>query len=258
MHKKVVVVGAGSVAYHLIRVLLDNTVNVVQIFNRTLSKAQELANNYNINYTDKISEIVKADIYIICTADKAISEISYYIPYEDCLVVHTSGSTAISALKGKYRKGVFYPLQTFSKRRTIKDIPFLIEAEFPEDELLLLNLGKRISEDVRVTDSDTRLKIHMAAIWANNFTNHMYYIANEICKKQNIPFDMLKPLIKETAGKIEDDILPYEAQTGPARRNEELIIKKHLEILEKESDSRKYQIYQLLTDSIFYTYNDKL
>ena len=257
-NKKVVIVGAGSVAYHLTRVLLENTVNVVQVFNRTLSKAQELANNYNINFTDKISEIEKADLYIICTTDKAISEISYYIPFEDCLVVHTSGSTPLSALKGKYRKGVFYPLQTFSMKRSISsdEIPFLVEAENPEDEFALLELGKRLSSEVYAVNSEKRMKIHMAAIWANNFTNHLYYIASEICKKQDVPFEILKPLIKETADKIEDDVRPFDAQTGPARRDDDAIIKKHLEIL--ESDPKKYQIYQSITESIFTTYNDKL
>ncbi len=259
MPRKVVIIGAGSVASHLTRVLLENTVNVAQVFNRTLAKAQELASDYNIRFTDQISEIEKADLYIICTTDKVISEISYYIPFEDCLVVHASGSTPMSALKGKYRKGVLYPLQTFSKKRIVNEIPFLIEAEHPEDELMLINLAKRLSDEVHVVNSEQRMKIHIAAVWANNFTNHLYYIAGEICRKQNVPFQILKPLIKETADKIEDDILPYDAQTGPAKRNDEVIIKKHLEILEVDPDPRKYHIYKLLSESIFATYNnDKL
>jgi predicted short-subunit dehydrogenase-like oxidoreductase (DUF2520 family) len=258
MLKKVVIVGAGNVAFHLTRALLENTINVVQVFNRTLSKAQKLADNYNINFTDKISEIEKADIYIICTSDQAISEISYYIPFEDCLVVHTSGSVPISALKGKYRKGVFYPLQTFSQKRALEydKIPFLIETENSEDEFTLLTLAKRISDDTYVVDSEKRLQIHMSGVWANNFTNHLYYIANEICKKQSIPFDILKPLIKESADKINDDITPFEAQTGPAKRNDKIVIEKHLAIL--ESDSKLYQIYSLITDSIIKIYNDQL
>ena len=258
MHIDVVILGAGNVAYHLTRALLENTVNVVQIFNRTLDKAQNFANEYNIYYTDKISEIVKADIYIICTADKAISEISYYVPFEDCLVVHTSGSTPLSALKGKYRKGVFYPLQTFSRKRALEydKIPFFIEAENKNDENTLLNLANRISDEAYIVDSNKRLQIHMTGIWANNFTNHLFYIANEICRKQDISFAILKPLIKETVEKINDDISPYDAQTGPAKRNDSLVIQKHLSIL--ESDSNLYQLYSLLTNSILNTYNDKL
>lgn len=256
--RKIVIVGAGNVAFHLTRALLENTVNVVQIFNRTLEKAQELASNYNIKYTNKISEIEEADLYIICTSDKAISEISYYIPFENCLVVHTSGSTPVSALKGKYRKGVFYPLQTFSKDRIIKynEIPFLVEAENIEDQNRLINLGKRISEEVQVVDYEKRLLIHMSAIWAGNFTNHLYYIAGEICKKQGIPFDILIPLIKETTNKIQNGMPPFNAQTGPAKRQDEDIINKHLTILEADTISTRYQIYKLITESIIATYHD--
>lgn len=258
MHKNVVILGAGNVAYHITRALLENTINVVQIFNRTLDKAQNFSEDYNINYTDKISEIVKADIYIICTSDKAISEISYYVPFEDCLVVHTSGSIPLSALKGKYRKGIFYPLQTFSRKRALEydKIPFFIEAENKEDENILLSLAKRISDEAYVVDSEKRLQIHMSSVWVNNFTNHLFYIANEICRNQDISFEILKPLIKETFEKINDDITPYDAQTGPAKRNDNIVIQKHLSIL--ESDSNLYQLYSLLTNSILKTYHDKL
>ncbi|MDR1876957.1 MAG: DUF2520 domain-containing protein [Flavobacteriaceae bacterium] len=258
MLKKVVIVGAGNVAFHLTRALLENTVNVVQIFNRTLDKAQKLANDYNISFTDKISEIEKADLYIICTSDKSISEISYYIPFEDCLVAHTSGSMPLDALKGKYRKGVFYPLQTFSQKRALEynKIPFFIEAENSEDEFALISLAKRISDEAYKVDSEKRLRIHMSGVLVNNFTNHLYYLANEICGEQNIPFDILKPLIKESADKINDDISPFDAQTGPAKRGDKIVIEKHLSLL--ESDSKLYQIYSLLTESIIKTYDDKL
>lgn len=256
--RKIVIVGAGNVAFHLTRALLENTLNVVQIFNRTLEKAQDLANNYNIKYTDKISEIEKADIYIICTSDKAIPEISYYIPFEDCLVVHTSGATPITALKGKYRKGVFYPLQTFSKNKNIKydEIPFLVEAENINDQNELISLGKRVSEEVYVMPYEKRLPVHMSAVWASNFTNHLYYIAGEICKKQGIPFNILVPLIKETVDKIQNNMSPFEAQTGPAKRQDEEIINKHLQILESDPNSTRYQIYKLITESIIKTYHD--
>ncbi|TWP23816.1 DUF2520 domain-containing protein [Apibacter muscae] len=259
MFKTVVIVGAGNVAYHLTRALLENTVNLVQIFNRTLSKAQLLAENYNISYTDKISEIKKADIYIICTSDDAISEISYYIPFDDCLVVHTSGSTPISALKGKYRKGVFYPLQTFTQGRSLEydKIPFFIEAENSSDEGALLALAERISEESYLVDYEKRMKIHMAGVWANNFTNHLYLIAEEICKKQEIPFDALKSIIKEGVDKLVDGVSPYDAQTGPARRLDKSVIEKHLSILEA-TDSKLFQIYNLLTESIIKLYHEKL
>ena len=125
----IVILGAGNVAFHLTRALIENTLNVRQIFNRTLEKAQEIGEANRISYTDKISEIEKADLYIIACADSGIEEFSHYIPYDDVLVVHTSGSSPMSVLKGDYRKGVFYPLQTFSKKRTMRydNIPFFIE-----------------------------------------------------------------------------------------------------------------------------------
>ena len=96
----------------------------------------------------------------------------------------------------------------------------------------------------------------MSGVWVNNFTNHLFYIANEICRNQDISFEILKPLIKETFEKINDDITPYDAQTGPAKRNDNIVIQKHLSIL--ESDSNLYQLYSLLTNSILKTYHDKL
>ena len=255
MVKKVVILGAGNVAFHLTKALLENTVNVVQVFNRTLKNAQDLANSYNIGFTNQISEIEEADLYIICTSDRAISEISYYIPFENCLVVHTSGSMPLSALKGKYRKGVFYPLQTFSKKKMMEydRIPFFLEAENSSDEQVLVWLAKRISEEVHIADSEKRLKIHMSAVWAGNFTNHMYFIANEICKQQNLSFNVLRPLLRETCAKVMDGMLPYDAQTGPARRNDTVVIDKHLALLE---NSKYFELYKMITNSITETYND--
>lgn len=115
--KSVVIIGAGNVAFHLTRALIQNTVNVRQVFNRTLSKAEELGNTYNIKFTNKISELEKADLYIIAASDVAVEELSHYIPYQDTLVVHTSGSLDTKVLKGNYRKGVFYPLQTFTQKK---------------------------------------------------------------------------------------------------------------------------------------------
>lgn len=252
--KSVVILGAGNVAFHLTRALIENTVSVRQIFNRTLSHAEELGEANKISYTDKISELVKADLYIIAASDSAISELSHYIPYEDTLVVHTSGSMGVNALKGQYRKGVFYPLQTFSKVKALKydDIPFFVEAENAEDIEALYKLAEKISNKVHRVDSEKRLRLHMAAVWVNNFANHLYYIGDNICKDADIPFDVLQPLIKETYKKIKD-MDPYDAQTGPAKRGDNIVIEKHLELLEK--DSRLQQLYRLLTESIQRTYH---
>lgn len=253
--KSVVIIGAGNVAFHLTRALIENTVNVRQIFNRTLEHAEELGMANNIGYTDKISELEKADLYIIAASDSAIEELSHYIPYEDTLVVHTSGSMSVNTLKGNYRKGVFYPLQTFSKVKSLKydEIPFFVEAQNEEDLNALYSLAQKISNKVHRVDSEKRLRLHMAAVWVNNFANHLYYIGDNICKDAEIPFNVLQPLIKETYKKIKD-MSPYDAQTGPAKRGDEIVIQKHLELL--DSDSRLQQLYQLLSDSIKRTYQN--
>jgi len=245
----IVILGAGNVAFHLTRALIENTCNVRQIFNRTLEHAREIGEANRISYTDKISEIEKADIYIIASADSGIEEFSHYIPYDDVLVVHTSGSSPMSVLKGDYRKGVFYPLQTFSKERTMRydNIPFFIEAENPEDLKKLNELGNRISNEVHELNFASRMQVHMTGVWANNFVNHLYYIAGNICEQNNVPFDVLLPLIQETANKV-IEMSPKDAQTGPAKRGDQVIIDRHLEAL--QDDSRLLQIYQILTDSI--------
>ena len=245
----IVILGAGNVAFHLTRALIENTCNVRQIFNRTLEHAREIGEANRISYTDKISEIEKADIYIIASADSGIEEFSHYIPYDDVLVVHTSGSSPMSVLKGDYRKGVFYPLQTFSKERTMRydNIPYFIEAENSEDLKKLNELGNRISNEVHELNFASRMQVHMTGVWANNFVNHLYYIAGNICEQNNVPFDVLLPLIQETANKV-IEMSPKDAQTGPAKRGDQVIIDRHLEAL--QDDSRLLQIYQILTDSI--------
>ncbi|MFA7687561.1 MAG: Rossmann-like and DUF2520 domain-containing protein [Moheibacter sp.] len=255
--KSVVILGAGNVAFHLTRALIENTVNVRQIFNRTLERAAEVGEANKVAYTDQISKLEKAELYIIASSDSAVEELSHYIPYDDTLVVHTSGSLGTNVLKGDYRKGVFYPFQTFTKKKNLRyeDVPFFVEAENKEDEDALFRLAEKISNEVHRAGSEKRLQIHLAGVWVSNFVNHLYYIGHKICEKNDIPFDVLRPLIEETALKVQD-LTPFDAQTGPARRNDEMIIHKHLDIL---GDSRLQQLYQLLTDSIQRTYaNEKL
>lgn len=247
------IIGAGNVAFHLTRAFIENTIQVKQIYNRTLSKAQKIGESNNIKFTNKISELEKADLYIIAASDKAIEELSLHIPYEDVMVVHTSGSIPIDVLKGNYRKGVLYPLQTFSVERVLQyeNIPFFIETEKQEDQESLLKFAKRISNKVSIISSEQRAKVHLSAVWACNFTNHMYYMAQKITEQANIPFEDLLPLIEETASKVQD-LSPKKAQTGPAKRNDNIVIDKHLELMQ-ERDMKS--IYKEITNSIIKTYN---
>lgn len=224
----IVIVGSGNVAAHLYNAFFKASGFIVTQIN---SRALE--------------EIQKADITIIAVSDDAIAEVSSKI--ENDFVVHTSGSVGINTLKNKNRKGVFYMLQTFSKDKTVdfSKVPFCLEAENKQDYELLKKLASAIGKKIYSISSEQRKTLHVAAVFVNNFTNHLYKIGNDICKKNNISFDILKPLIQETALKIEQ-LPPEKAQTGPAIRKDEKTIKNHLNLLDKNQQ----KIYKILTKSI--------
>jgi len=163
-------------------------------------------------------------------------------------VVHTSGTSELSVLDSKNKKGVFYPLQTFSKDKEIdfSSIPMCLEAENEEDFKTLENVAQTLSQKVFAISSEQRKSLHVAAVFVCNFVNHMYTIGNQICEENKVPFEVLQPLILETANKI-TDLKPETAQTGPALRNDTKTINKHLEFLQ---ESNYQELYKLLTQSI--------
>lgn len=250
------IIGAGNVAFHLTKAFIQNKVQVQQIYNRTLTKAEKIGKLNNIKYTNEISLLEKADIFILAVADKAIEEASLLIPFKDAMVVHVSGAMPLNTLKGNYRKGVFYPLQTFSVNRLLNynEIPFLIEAEQANDEQILIDLAKQISDKAAVINSQQRAEIHLSAVWGCNFVNHLYYLAQQTADEAGVPFEYLLPLIKETANKI-NHLSPKEAQTGPARRVDKVTIEKHLSLIK---DTFYKDIYNKLSNSIIKTYNNEL
>ncbi|MGI9526769.1 MAG: Rossmann-like and DUF2520 domain-containing protein [Weeksellaceae bacterium] len=252
----VTILGAGNVAHHLARAFVENTIEVKQIYNRTLHKAQSIGEANRIQFTDKISELDRADIYVIASSDSAISELSMHIPFDDALVVHTSGAVPMDVLKRHERYGVLYPLQTFSKGRELEydEIPFYIEASNDEDAAMLQKLASRISSRVYITDSKQRAQLHLSAVWAGNFVNHMYYIAEQMVEKAGMSFDHIIPLIEETAAKIQE-LSPKEAQTGPAKRNDQLVLEKHEGLID---NSFYLDLYQRISQSITKTYHDEL
>jgi len=251
---KIIILGGGNVAYHLTNELLqNNAVNVIQVYNRNLEKISCFKNSTAI--TNNLSELKDADIYIIAVSDNAISELSSALNFKDKLVVHTSGSMALEEIKSTSNKGVFYLLQSFSKERKIdfSNVPICIEAETKKDLLLLETLAKSISKNWYRINSTQRKSLHIAAVFVNNFVNHLYQIGQEICDQNKVPFEILLPLIKETANKI-TTLSPFEAQTGPAKRNDTKTIEKHIAMLTKNQQ----EIYTLLTKSIYNTYGKKL
>lgn len=243
----VVILGAGNLAIHLFDVFNKaENVSVIQWFNRTLKPVEPYKNKVTI--TDDLSKLVEADIYILAVSDDAISALSFQLPFHDRLVVHTSGSVGIHDLDRKLRRGVFYPLQTFSKDSEIdfKDVPICIEAIEKKDLQILKKLAESIGSPYYKISTEQRQILHLSAVFVNNFTNQLYRIAHEISDAKGINFEVLKPLILETAKKVQN-LSPYLAQTGPAKRNDKKTIKKHLKLLENEDHKA---IYELLTDSI--------
>jgi predicted short-subunit dehydrogenase-like oxidoreductase (DUF2520 family) len=244
---KVVILGSGNVAQHLIEVVKNApTIDLVQVFARNPNQLNHLLPSSKI--VSNYQEIAAADVYIISVSDNAITEVSEKLPFENRLVVHTSGSSDLAVLDNKNRKGVFYPLQTFTKGKKVDftPIPICLETENEQDYQLLENLGNCISKKVFQINSEQRKSLHVAAVFVCNFVNHLYQIGNEICEANQIPFEVLHPLIQETAQKILE-LKPKEAQTGPALRNDTKTIQKHLDFL---SDENYTTIYKLLTQSI--------
>lgn len=240
------IIGSGNVAGHLISAFTKSeAVHLVQVFSRS-GNVVELVPAAKI--TNDLQSLKEADLYIIAVSDSAIAEVSKQLPFKDRLVVHTSGGLSSEVIDPKNRRGVFYPLQTFTKNRTVdfREVPICIESSTENDYDVLEQLAKSISENVYHISSQQRKALHVAAVFANNFSNHLYKIAGDICAEHDIPFDILKPLIAETANKVMV-LSPDAAQTGPAKRNDTNTIGTHLAFL---TDEKLQHIYKTLTLSI--------
>lgn len=243
----IVIIGSGNVAQHLITAFLQsNEVELVQVFSRQKEKVSHLISLDKI--VSDYTEIKSADVYLLAVSDNVIAEVSEKLPFENRLVVHTSGSMPMEVLNIKNLRGVFYPLQTFTKNKSVdfKAIPICLEAETENDFLTLKTVAQSISSRVESISSEQRKALHVAAVFVCNFVNHLYQMGQEICEEHNLSFELLQPLIIETAQKI-TQLSPKEAQTGPAKRNDTTTINAHLHFL---TDANQKEIYQLLTKSI--------
>jgi predicted short-subunit dehydrogenase-like oxidoreductase (DUF2520 family) len=247
----VTILGAGNVAQHLYKAFsASHKARVNQWYNRHLEHIQMFKNEVDI--VDDIALLKEADVYLIAVSDDAVAELSMQLAFSDKLVVHTSGSVNLHHLDKKNRRGVFYPLQTFSKDAELcfSDVPICIEVEHKADYHVLKDLAIAIGSPYHRVNSPQRAALHLAAVFVNNFTNQLYRVAHEITESESVDFDILKPLIKETAKKI-DTLSPFMAQTGPAKRNDKKTINKHLAKLDKEIHK---DIYKLLTKAITETH----
>lgn len=250
--QKVVLLGTGNVATHLFEAFTrSENITVIQVFGRSAKGLEAFKGRTNI--TQEPDQLAKADIYIIAVSDDAISVVSQYVTDKSAVVAHCSGAVGLDALPEDINRGVFYPLQSFTKGRTIdfSSVPICYEGSSEMVREKLLNLGKAISQVCIPLKSEQRLAMHLAAVYTNNFTNHMLYKASQVCKKNNLPFSLLIPLLSETVGKLSKHTTPYDAQTGPARRNDKQTQEKHLQIIPDKIDK---EIYSLLSESIRTTY----
>mgnify|MGYP006423044803 FL=1 len=251
----VVILGAGNVGTHLVKAVQSaDNLSLIQWFFRDPKTIKSPIKD--VEFCHDLDRLKLADVYIIAVSDKAISDVSKQLPFENRLVVHTSGSIPMKQLDMKHRRGVFYPLQTFSLASEVgfSEVPFCIETMQREDSKLLKNLANEMGSPSYMINTEQRQALHLSAVFINNFTNQLYRIAHELSDSKNINFDVLKPLILETAKKVQY-LSPYAAQTGPAKRNDQVTINHHLRTLESHPEYQS--IYEQLTKSIKNTHGFK-
>ncbi|MFT7614940.1 MAG: putative short-subunit dehydrogenase-like oxidoreductase (DUF2520 family) [Parvicellaceae bacterium] len=247
---EIVIIGAGNVASNLAVRLHDVGANVNQIYSPNLLKSKALAELVNAKTIASLEEVDKdTELIIIAIPDDKLPFIAEQLP-EHINCVHTSGSVQFNVLANKSRKyGSFYPLQTLTSSQISleTEIPILLETSHRDFGLQLEELAKRISPSVEFMGSEKRKKLHVAAVIVNNFTNHLYSEAQQYCTNNDLSFDLLKPLILETALKVQNN-LPIDIQTGPAKRNDQLVIAEHLKILSDQEELK--ELYERLTKLI--------
>ncbi len=252
---KAVVIGTGKVARHLVGAFKNSEkVRVVQVAGRNKQALEYFS--AEVHTTTDLNNLSIADIYILALSDDAIGPVSARLPENDAMYVHTSGSTPMQSLSRHKRTGVFYPLQTFSleSRVNFREVPICLEAGNEEDMSLLEVVAQNISDKIYQVNSDQRSQLHLAAVFVNNYVNHLYHIGHTICRENDLPFEILRPLIRETSAKIEY-LEPFEAQTGPARRGDLGTIQKQIDQLK---DPLHQSLYQQISESIQSTYASEL
>ena len=244
--KTINLIGYGNVGFHLAKAIMKSNIFVLKnIYTRNENDVNEEFSNL---FVHDLSRLTEADITIISVTDQSIAELSENISFQNQLVVHTSGTFPMQGLSSKNRKGVFYPLQTFSKDKDLdfKTIPLCLETENESDYQIIEALANELSDNVYEISSEKRQNLHVTAVFVCNFVNHMFTIGKEIANENEIPFEIFYPLIDETVSKIHS-LEPKKAQTGPAIREDYATIDKHL--LKISNDNYK-NIYKLLTNSI--------
>ncbi|MBE0660848.1 MAG: DUF2520 domain-containing protein [Bacteroidales bacterium] len=247
---KIVILGAGSVATHLAIALDKKGYNISQIYSRTSGSAEILSAKINAEFITDLKQLdTDADLYIIALKDSVVECLIRKL-FVNGIVVHTSGTLPMAVLKNmSLSYGVFYPLQTFSKSRPISfdHIPVCIEASDERTLQSIRQVAQNLTNKIYEIDSEQRQYLHLSAVFSCNFSNFMYVAAADILKSRNIDFEILIPLIREFLDKL-SMMNPWDAQTGPAIRDDSSIITRQLELLDKFPDYK--EIYRQITEKI--------
>lgn len=252
-NKRIVLIGAGNVATHLGMGLQKAGWQVVQVYSRTEASASELASRLGVPFVTSLEAVcTDADVYLVMVKDAVLQELIPAVVKgrEGALFVHTAGSVSMSVWENHARRyGVLYPMQTFSKAREVDFafVSFFVEANGETELLRLKEMASSLSPKVYEATSAQRTYLHMAAVFACNFANHMYALSAHLLEKNGLPFDAMLPLIDETARKAHV-LSPKDAQTGPAVRRDTNVMNKHLEMLAGEPKMK--EIYKIISNSI--------
>lgn len=247
---KIVCIGSGNVASHMAGAFKLKGHDLLQVWSRSVANAAELADTVGASPISSLEALDRdADIYLIAVKDDAIASVAQALIGVQGLVLHTSGSTSIAELSRLDNYGVLYPLQTFSKTKAMdfEGVPLCIEAKDAALLQRLKSIAGEVSRVVYEVDSEQRKVLHLAAVFACNFVNHLYNLSEQLLMDNQLSFDMLRPLIMETAIKVQDEN-PAKVQTGPAVRDDKQTISKHIEML--HSQPHLQEIYQTLSKSI--------
>lgn len=246
-----VIIGAGNVAWNVARKLNKAGIRILQVVSRNLSTSRPLADSVKAKCTDNLHSVcTNADAYIISVSDDSITDVIRQVDFGNRIAVHTAGSVSIDVFQSFAKHyGVLYPLQTFTKGREIelKEVPLFIEASDSATLDRIRKLAVLLSDRVIETSSDKRRLAHLAAVFACNFTNHMYVVAEMIMQQAGFDYELLKPLVKETLIKTIQES-PAKIQTGPAIRGNTKVMNHHLSMLEKDPELQ--ELYRLISKNI--------
>ncbi len=259
---KTVIIGSGNLATHLSLALKSAGIQPVQVFSKTLIHAERLASQLGCSFTDSIAEVVPdADAYIFAVKDDAIEELARQLSKISseaslqgrsggAVFIHTAGSVSLDVFKGLARhSAVLYPMQSFTKGRELcfSEIPCFVEATDDVALSVVMHLASSICDKVIPIDSERRRRLHLAAVFSSNLTNHCYRLAERILEKEHLDFSLFQPLIMETARKA-CVMSPRDAQTGPMVRNDVGVMQRQLELIDEPLAK---EIYQLMAKSIY-------